>query len=202
MSSPASGSGWSGLFHDAFRKSLNPMVLIDGRDRVQVDVNNAFARLLGRSRSALIGRPIYEFVEHGPRATPSEWNQAMSQEEITGETELLRADGSTVSVQYAAYPEVVTGRKLVLFVALNTSRWGGHFRRHPDPRAAGGALSERELEVVRMIALGASGPEIAEQLHISHNTVRTHARNAMDAVGARSRAHLVAKVLGHGIVFE
>jgi DNA-binding CsgD family transcriptional regulator len=202
MSSRDAESGWSGLFHDAFRRSLNPMALIDGATRVQVEVNNAFARLLERSRSSLIGHPIYEFVEHGPRATPSEWNRAMAQEEITGETELVRPDGSLVSVQFAAYPETVTGRRLVLFVALNTARWGSQFRRDPDPRPRGGELSERELEVIRLIALGASGPEIADQLSISHNTVRTHARNAMETVGARSRAHLVAKVLGEGLALR
>jgi len=54
--------------------------------------------------------------------------------------------------------------------------------------------------VIRLIAHGASGPEIADELGISHNTVRTHAANAMDRLGARSRAHLVAKVLGDGTV--
>ena len=49
------------------------------------------------------------------------------------------------------------------------------------------------------MALGYTGPEIAAELHISHDTVRTHVRNAMEKTGARSRAHLVAKVLGNGI---
>jgi DNA-binding CsgD family transcriptional regulator len=60
------------------------------------------------------------------------------------------------------------------------------------------ALSAREREVVRLVAAGETGPEIAEHLHISHATVRTHVRNAMAKVGARSRAHLVAKALGDG----
>ena len=51
---------------------------------------------------------------------------------------------------------------------------------------------------MRLVAAGQTGPEIAEQLHISHATVRTHVRNAMAKVGARSRAHLVAKALGDG----
>ena len=59
-----------------------------------------------------------------------------------------------------------------------------------------GDLSPRELQIVRLIARGESGPEIAAELHIAHDTVRTHVRNAMKKVGARSRAHLVAKVLG------
>ena len=58
------------------------------------------------------------------------------------------------------------------------------------------ALSVREREVVRLVAEGATGKEIADELQISHETVRTHVRNAMTKVGARSRAHLVAKALG------
>ena len=67
---------------------------------------------------------------------------------------------------------------------------------------ASGSLSMREREVVRLVALGNTGPEIAGELQISHDTVRTHARNAMLKVGARSRAHLVAKALGEGLVLE
>jgi DNA-binding CsgD family transcriptional regulator len=86
----------------------------------------------------------------------------------------------------------------VLFVALSVSRWAGHFRRaaafaHP-PRS----LSRREREVVHLVSLGATGPEIADELVISPETVRTHVRNAMEKLGARSRAHLVAKSLAEG----
>jgi PAS domain S-box-containing protein len=195
-----SEQGWSGLFQDAFRRSLNPMVLTDAQ-RILVDVNNAFVRLLGRRRNTLIGHPLYELVQD-PVATPEEWREPLSQEEVTGEAELLRPDGSTVRVQFAAHPEVVTGRRLVLFVALSVSRWGRHFRRSNEVEGNPAELSDRELDVIRLIAMGASGPEIAEQLNISHNTLRIHAKNAMERVGARSRAQLVAKVLGHGILFE
>ena len=86
----------------------------------------------------------------------------------------------------------------MLFVALGTSRWGASFRRAPEADPEPRALSARELEIVRLIARGESGPEIAAELHIAHDTVRTHVRNAMTKVGARSRAHLVAKVLAEG----
>ena len=111
---------------------------------------------------------------------------------------MVRADGSQIAVQWAGATEVATGQRLVLFVALSTSRWGGSFRRTVEPDREPGELSPRELEIVRMIARGESGPEIAAELHIAHDTVRTHVRNAMKKVGARSRAHLVAKVLGEG----
>jgi DNA-binding CsgD family transcriptional regulator len=50
------------------------------------------------------------------------------------------------------------------------------------------------------VALGRSGPEIADELGIAHDTVRTHVRNAMTKAGARSRAHLVARALGEGLI--
>ena len=54
--------------------------------------------------------------------------------------------------------------------------------------------------MVQLVALGHTGPEIAEELGIAHDTVRTHVRNAMDKVGARSRAHLVAKAMSEGLL--
>jgi DNA-binding NarL/FixJ family response regulator len=110
----------------------------------------------------------------------------------------LRRDGdSSVSVHFAGHPETVTGRRLVLVVALSTV----HVRRRlAVAPSTGEALSERERQVVALIGKGATGPEIAAELRISHNTVRTHAHNAMTKLGARSRAHLVAKALGEGLV--
>ena len=191
-------SGWAGLFQDAFRRSRNPMVLTDAR-RVQIDMNGPFVKLLGCGRGMLIGQPIYRYLEHGPLLTPKEWEAALVKDELTGEARLLCAGGETIAVQFAAHPATVTGKRLVLFVVLSVSRWGRHFRRDPDARTSDGPLSRREQDVVRLIAQGASGPEIAEELHLSHNTVRTHVRNSMAKLGARSRAHLVAKTLGGGL---
>jgi DNA-binding CsgD family transcriptional regulator len=56
-------------------------------------------------------------------------------------------------------------------------------------------LTEREREVVTLIALGRETAQIAEELHISPETVRTHVRNAMSRLGAHTRAQLVAMVL-------
>ena len=85
-----------------------------------------------------------------------------------------------------------------MVAALSVSGRGRGLRLTGDFGAGGGALSDRERQIVRLVALGATGPEIADELHISHNTVRTHLRNSMQRVGARSRAHLVAKALGEG----
>jgi PAS domain S-box-containing protein len=187
---------WSSLFSAAFRQSKNPMVLLDSARR-QVDVNVAHLQLLGYSRDELVGRPIWEF-NADERISEAAWQQRLSAGHFTGETSLRGADGGSVAVQWAATVESVTGRRLVLFVALSTARWGRRFRRVTSPEGERGALTGRELMVVRLVALGNTSREIAEELHISQDTVRTHVRNAMEKVGARSRAQLVAKALGHG----
>ena len=48
-------------------------------------------------------------------------------------------------------------------------------------------LSERELEVLSLLATHLSGPQIAERLHISPNTLKTHTRNIYKKLGVNSR---------------
>jgi DNA-binding CsgD family transcriptional regulator len=61
-------------------------------------------------------------------------------------------------------------------------------------------LSAREREIVGLVAHGHTGREIADELRIAHDTVRTHVRNAMIKLQARSRAQLVAKAIGEGLL--
>jgi PAS domain S-box-containing protein len=189
----------SALFWGAFSQSRNAMVLVD-EERNQVDANGAYVALLGYRRDELLGRPVYSHIVGGPRASKAEWRSAISQGRFTGDTELRRVDGNLVAVQYAATTEIVTGRYLVLFVVLSSSRWGRRFRRQLPPGGERSPLSPREREVVRLVALGYTGPEIASELHITHDTVRTHVRNATQKLHARSRAQLVAKALAEGVV--
>jgi PAS domain S-box-containing protein len=189
----AAEAGWAGLFFDAFKRSRNAMVLLD-EERRAVDANPAYLGLLGQRRTAVIGRPVYEFVVDGPVATEGEWRALLARDEFSGVAEMAGADGEPITVQWAGHPETATGRRLVLMVALHSARSGRRLGTEgPDE-----ALSRREQEVVALIGAGSTGPEIAEELHISHNTVRTHAFNAMTKLNARSRAHLVAKALAGG----
>jgi PAS domain S-box-containing protein len=192
---------WAQLFSTAFTQSRNAMVLLDGHRR-HVDVNGAYLKLLGYRREELIDRPMYRYVVGGPLASSTEWKAAMHKQQFTGEVELVSADGARVAVQWAATTEVGTGKRLVLFVALNTSRWGPRFRREMPLEHGPESLSAREREVVRLVALGNTGPEIADELRIAHDTVRTHVRNAMEKSGSRSRAQLVAKALGEGLALN
>lgn len=194
--------GWTGLFWDAFKQSRNAMVLLDHERRL-IEVNGAFVALSGYPRSELTGRPLYDFLARGrPTHTDREWEDALRKPEFTGVSELVRADGERIRVNFAGHPEVVTGRQLVLGVAVHTARGTGRPAPGAVRKAAAADLSGRELEVIELIARGLSGPEIARDLHLSHNTVRTHVRNSMVKTGARSRAHLVAMSLGQGLLWD
>jgi DNA-binding NarL/FixJ family response regulator len=60
-------------------------------------------------------------------------------------------------------------------------------------------LRERELEVLRLLASGFTNKEIAEQLFLSPDTVKTHLSNAYRKLGVSDRAHAVAVALRKGL---
>ena len=60
-------------------------------------------------------------------------------------------------------------------------------------------LSEREREVVRLIANGYTNPEIAEQLHVAERTVKTYRARAIEKLGFSSRAEITAYVRRTGL---
>jgi PAS domain S-box-containing protein len=200
---PSNGaqSGWSGLFWEAFRRSKNGMVLVDD-DRRVVEINGAYLQLLGYRRSDLIGRHVYEFVVDGPVATAPEWRAILRRSQFTGAADLTCADGRCVRVEVAGHPEIVTGRQLVLFVVMATSARGRRLTGSSVPASETARLTPRELEVIQLVALGLNGREVAQELQIAHDTVRTHVRNAMTKMEARSRAQLVAKTLAEGIFWR
>jgi DNA-binding NarL/FixJ family response regulator len=61
-------------------------------------------------------------------------------------------------------------------------------------------LTQRELEVLQMIAQGKSNKEIAAELKLSANTVAVHRANIMDALGIHKTAELVVYAIRNGLV--
>jgi two-component system response regulator NreC len=61
-------------------------------------------------------------------------------------------------------------------------------------------LTEREAEVVKLVALGHTNAEIAEQLYLSIRTIETHRAHAQDKLGVSTRAELVRYALDIGML--
>lgn len=97
------------------------------------------------------------------------------------------------AVDYSATANIVPGMHLSILLPLVPGL--------PEPGIPEGestALTRREAQVMGLIALGSNTEEIAERLAITQETARSHAKNAMRKLGARSRAHAVALALARG----
>lgn len=64
----------------------------------------------------------------------------------------------------------------------------------------GGELSDRELEVLRMIALGLTNAEIGERLYVSVRTIETHRSHIHEKLNVRNRAELVRRARAAGLL--
>jgi DNA-binding NarL/FixJ family response regulator len=61
-------------------------------------------------------------------------------------------------------------------------------------------LTERELDVLRLVVAGRRNKEMAAELGISENTVKFHLRNILDKLHAQSRAEMVAMAVREGLL--
>lgn len=108
---------------------------------------------------------------------------------------------------------------IALWRPLHSLPWGEEARRrleslHPliqmawlpgggaDPRPAreplrGAGLTPRQREVAALLAAGATNPEVARALDISHNTAKTHARAVLGKLGVGSRRELLLALRSH-----
>lgn len=108
----------------------------------------------------------------------------------TEPSEVLRAI-RTVAAGEALLSPSVTRRVIEDFALSSRPTWAPH----PDL----GSLTEREKEIVGLVAEGLSNDEIAQRLFLSPATVRTHVGRAMMKLGARDRAQLVVFAYQSGL---
>jgi PAS domain S-box-containing protein len=176
------------------------MVLLDSERRI-VDANAAFAEMLGYQRSELIDMSVFDLVppeEHGDHRLA--WEVLQSAGEKTHARTLIARDGSRITVQYASVLSEVPDRgTLGVYVAIDVAAQPEELDGDP-PKADVPALTRREREVVELVAMGKTGGEIAAELGLSPETIRTHVRNAMAKTGTRTRAQLVATAFAEGLI--
>jgi len=102
------------------------------------------------------------------------------------DTEVVSAIRAVAAGERYLHPAL--GAKLV------SAEAEGRRRAEQDP------LSEREREVLRLLALGHTNQEIAEQLYISVRTVETHRAHIMQKLSLSSRADLVRYAIAEGLL--
>jgi two-component system response regulator NreC len=69
-----------------------------------------------------------------------------------------------------------------------------------ESEGAPDGLTEREIEILRLIALGHTNAEIGEQLYLSVRTVESHRAHIQQKTGRTSRSELVRYALDHGLI--
>lgn len=129
------------------------------------------------------------------------WSEFREHGSASGRYFATFKDGSTLWLFYAALENVLPGQHLIVFMPAD---WPGDELEEMQPAIDGdeprGSLSPRQLDVLRLVALGANASEIATELSISEATVRTHVKNMLERLGAHNRAHAVAIAMASGLL--
>src|SRR5438132_528559 len=79
-------------------------------------------------------------------------------------------------------------------ILLRLSQWASY-----SPYEPAGQLSEREREVLKLVATGCSNRDIAQQLFLSEGTIKAHVSHIMTKVGVERRGELIRYALGNGV---
>jgi DNA-binding NarL/FixJ family response regulator len=120
------------------------------------------------------------------------------------------AAGASAFLLKAAPPEdlirairVVAGGEALLAPSV-TKRLIEEFAKRPEPSSRKPAelasLTDRELDVLREVARGYSNHEIAQHLHVSETTVKTHVAHLLDKLDLRDRVQAVILAYEAGLV--
>jgi DNA-binding NarL/FixJ family response regulator len=103
----------------------------------------------------------------------------------------------TVDELVAAIRSVADGEALISPVMLNKVL--RQIRRRSEG-TVGSDLSDREREVLQYVCDGLTNPAIAERLHVSHNTVRSHVQNILSKLQVHSKLEAAAVATRSGLV--
>jgi DNA-binding NarL/FixJ family response regulator len=118
----------------------------------------------------------------------------------------LRAGASAFLLKDAPEERLTAAIRVVaeggsLFAPSVTRRLIEEFaRRGPDTTVDLGGLTDRETEVLRLVARGMSNQEIAAHLYVTENTVKTHVARLLMKLGVRDRVQAVVAAYESGLV--
>jgi len=120
----------------------------------------------------------------------------------------LRSGASGFLLKNAPPEELVHGVRVVaggdaLLAPSVTRRIVEEYAQRPAPRARDNGLerlTERELEVMRLLAGGKSNAELAAELYVGEGTVKTHVSSVLTKLGLRDRVQAVVYAYESGLV--
>ena len=151
-------------------------------------VNPAASRLVGD----VVGRQFTSIVapEETRRAKELFARKILATAEVTDASVVVVDEaGSRVAVELSSVPLMAGDHVVGVFGQVSdiVEEPQSHPELHPTPR---------QSEVLRLLERGRSTGEIAEELHLSRETVHNHVRHLLQAIGARSRLEAVAVARG------
>jgi two-component system response regulator NreC len=120
----------------------------------------------------------------------------------------LQAGASGYVLKKAATQDLIDAARAVargeafLYPSVAKKLIGDYVRRAQQGTEAGGytSLSDREREVLLLLAQGLSNREIADRLAITQSTLQTHRSHILEKLGLRTTADLIKYAVQHGLV--
>jgi len=180
-----------GEVEDAIDRVRVPSYVIDRHGIIRW-LNPAARKLVGDVR----GRQQSSVVapEDARRAKESFTRKMLGTERSTDTTvAVLGADGGRIQVEISAVPLYDGGRIVGVFGLVPQRESTAPPRPHPQ-------LTPRQNEVLHLLAHGRSTEQIADELHLSRETVRNHIRRMLIALDAHSRIEALAVAHREGIL--
>ena len=197
--------------HELVRDGIR--MVLEGEQDIEVvaqasDADSAARYVLGHKPSILVldlsmpGTPSLELMPKIAEASPETAVIVVTmQNEPAFAKQALRAGAKGFVVKQSAASELVAAVRTVLGgeVYINPSL-GARMAAAPDaPEGPPDDLTPREVEVLGLIALGFTNPEIADKLVLSVRTVETHRANIQRKTSSTTRAELVAYAIEHDL---
>lgn len=183
-------------------------MLFSDNERRWVTGNAAASELLEIAREEIPWRTIDDFTPPSQRAGLRErWGTFLTSGAAEGWYQLDIPGRGVLPVEFSAIANVLPSRHLSVFIPpektpaeqeesglARATAWTAVV---PDGDAAL-QLTNREREVMTLVASGLQSSDMAERLFLSPETVKSHVQNAMGKLGSHTRAHAVAIALVTG----
>ena len=187
------------------QRSAAALLIVDD-DRRYVEASQAACEMLGVPRDRLLELRIDDFMPQERKGTVEEDFQAfIAAGNVAGDYELERADGTRIKTHFSATANIFPGHHLSVFTVvteeeLDLETTGGNHDGNHDGKPADQLekLTDRERQILTLLALGESNQTIAGILHLAPETVRNYTRSARLKLGAKSRSHAIAIAVASG----